>query len=91
MITATIQDLASDFDKVLHDAAGEDVLVLRQGRPAAVIHALSDEDDLHDYRVEHDPRFLHRVTASRQSAKEGRVKTLDQIEAEEAGRETKAS
>jgi hypothetical protein len=37
------------------------------------------EDDWFDYRLEHDPRFLARVAAARQSLREGQGVRLEDL------------
>jgi prevent-host-death family protein len=39
----------------------EEVIITRHGKPAGVLVGFRSEDDWFDYRLEHDPRFLHRV------------------------------
>ena len=42
----------------------EDIVVTKNGRPAAILHAVTDED-LEDYLFESDPRFVARIEALR--------------------------
>ena len=42
----------------------EDIVVTKNGRPAAILHAVTDED-LEDYLFESDPRFIARIQALR--------------------------
>jgi hypothetical protein len=42
----------------------EDIVVTKNGRPTAILHAVTDED-LEDYLFESDPRFIARIEALR--------------------------
>src|SRR5262249_43043076 len=42
----------------------EDIVVTKNGRPTAILHAVTDED-LEDYLFESDPRFIARIEARR--------------------------
>jgi len=43
----------------------EDIVVTKNGRAAAVLHGVTDED-LEDYLFESDPRFIARIESLRQ-------------------------
>ncbi len=68
-----------NLSRYIDQAAEEEVLVTRHGRPAAVIIGFKDEDDWFDYRLEHDERFLARIEQSRQQAREGRYTLLEDL------------
>ncbi len=42
-------------------------MITRQGKPAGVLIGFESEDDLFDYRLENDRRFLARVEKARAS------------------------
>src|SRR5712691_11261329 len=52
------------FWRYLELSKREDIVVTKNGRPAAILHAVTDED-LEDYLFESDPRFIARVDALR--------------------------
>ncbi|MBM4122315.1 MAG: type II toxin-antitoxin system Phd/YefM family antitoxin [Nitrospira sp.] len=55
----------------------EDIVVTKNGRAAAVLHGVTDED-LEDYLFESDPRFIARIESlRRQYQREGGTKIED--------------
>ena len=42
----------------------EDIVITKNGRPAAILHAVNGED-IEDYLFESDPRFIARIEALR--------------------------
>jgi len=58
---AEVKDHLSEY---LHEAAEEDIVITRHGRPAGVLIGFATEDDF-DFRLENDPRFLARVARAR--------------------------
>lgn len=73
--------------KALEASEGEDVLILRDGRPVGVMTSFVTEDDWLDYQIEHDPAFLRDIAAAREDVRAGRTIPLDEafarIDAEE--------
>ena len=57
----------------------EDVIITRHGKPAGVLVGFASEDEWFEYRLEHDPRFLERIEAARQSLFEGRGIRLEDV------------
>jgi len=53
-----------------------DLVAMRTARPVG----FETEEDGFDYRLEHDPRFLKRIEAARQSMRLGRGVKLEDIE-----------
>ncbi|MBI4569378.1 MAG: type II toxin-antitoxin system Phd/YefM family antitoxin [Planctomycetes bacterium] len=67
-----LSEVKDDLSRFLRLAEKEEVLITRHGKPAGVLIGFQDEDDWFDYRFEHDPRFLARVDAARESLRAGR-------------------
>jgi hypothetical protein len=67
--TVTWTENAS-LDEVLREAGQEDVLVLRDGHPLALITPF-DDDDLAWYAREHDPAFLASLVEARRQVEQG--------------------
>src|SRR5512136_238257 len=65
---AEVKDHLSEY---LHDAAEEEVVITRHGRPAGVLIGFATEDDWFDFRLENDPRFLARVARARAGLRAG--------------------
>ena len=59
MKTAALNEVKDGLSKYLHLAEKEDILITRHGKPAGVLIGFASEDEWFDYRLEHDPRFLH--------------------------------
>jgi prevent-host-death family protein len=59
---AEVKDHLSEY---LRDAADEEIVITRHGRPAGVLVGFASEDDWFDYRLENDPRFLARIERAR--------------------------
>lgn len=59
-----LNEVKNQFSQYLEEAQREDIVVMKNGRAAAIIHAITDED-LEDYLFETDPRFIARIEALR--------------------------
>jgi prevent-host-death family protein len=64
-----VKDHLSEY---LDLAEKEEVIITRHGKAAGVLVGFRSEDDWFDYRLEHDPRFLARVSSARESLKKGK-------------------
>ena len=60
-----LHEIKKRFSTYLELSKREDIVVTKNGRPAAILHAVTDED-LEDYLFESDPRFIARIEALRQ-------------------------
>ncbi len=69
-----------DLSKYLRIAEKEEIVITRHGKPAGVLIGFVSEDEWFEYRLEHDPRFLKRVEAARESIRAGRGTKLEDIE-----------
>lgn len=82
MKTVTVTDLQQDIIHYLELAEEEDLLILNNGKPVGLLHGLADEDDLFDYQLETDPRFLERIKRTRAQFRAGGGIRLEDIKAE---------
>ncbi len=73
-------DAKDDFSNYLRLAEKEEIVITRHGKPAGVLLGFELEDDWFDYRLEHDPRFLRRIAAARQSLRAGRGVRLEDLQ-----------
>jgi prevent-host-death family protein len=76
-----LSEVKDDLSRYLRDAETEEVVITRHGKPAGLLIGFETEEDWFDYRLEHDPRFLRRIEAARQSLRQGkgvRIEVLDQ-------------
>jgi len=75
----TMTEAKNDICRIIREAEKGEVLILRHGKPAAVIIGFHDEDDWFDYRLEHDERFLKKIAAARDEFRRGKFVPLDQL------------
>lgn len=82
-----LSEVKDDLSRYVQLAAREQIVVTRHGRPAAVLIGFADDDDWFDYQLQHDPRFIARMEAARQSLAAGRGIPLEEVRAqvEDAG------
>ncbi len=66
---ARVKDHLSEY---LRDAAKEEVVITRHGKPVGVLIGFESEDDWFEYRLENDPSFLERIERARASIRAGR-------------------
>jgi len=72
MKRVALSEVKDRLSEYLDLAEKEEVIITRHGKPAGVLIGFRSEDDWFDYRLEHDPRFLARVSAARKSLREGK-------------------
>jgi len=82
MITVTLGDLTQDVEKYLELAASEDVLILRNGKPAGLLQGFVDEADTFDYELEANPIFLARIEQARAEFRAGKGISIENVRAE---------
>ena len=63
-----VKDQLSHYGR---EAAKEDIVIMRHGKPAGILIGFESEDDWFDYKLETDPRFAARIAAARQSIRAG--------------------
>lgn len=57
---------------------GEDVIITKRGKPAAVIYPLS-EDEIEDYLVQHSPAIRKKIEDGLKDLKAGRVTPIGEL------------
>jgi prevent-host-death family protein len=80
MKQVALSEVKDELSKYLRLAESEEIVITRHGKPAGVLIGFESEDGWFDYRLEHDPRFLQRVEAARQSLRSGKGVRLEEIE-----------
>jgi len=80
MKTIPLSEIKDDLSRFLREAEKEDIVVTRHGKPAGLLVGFASEDDWLDYRLENDPGFLERISASRESLRSGKGRKLEDIE-----------
>jgi prevent-host-death family protein len=74
-----LSEVKDRFSEYLRMAEEEEIVVTRHGKPAGLLVGFATEDDWIDYRLEHDPRFLSRIAAARQSLREGKGVRIEDL------------
>jgi len=86
MKRAALAEIKDQLSKFLHEAAKEEILITRHGKPAGVLIGFESDDDWFDYKLENDPRFLGRVERARQSLRSGRGIRLEDLAASQSAK-----
>jgi prevent-host-death family protein len=79
MIRVKLSEVKDRLSEYLRLAETEEVIITRHGKPAGVLVGFATEDDWFDYKLEHDPRFLARVAAARESLREGKGVRIEDL------------
>jgi prevent-host-death family protein len=80
MKKVAVSEVKDDLSRFLRLAEKEEVVITRHGKAAGVLIGFKSEDDWFDYRLENDPRFLHRVATARESLRAGHRIKLEDVE-----------
>lgn len=76
---------AAALQIALSGTAGEDVVILRDRKPVALITPF-DDDDLSWYAAEHDPEFIASIARARAQVAAGETISHEQLVREIEGR-----
>jgi prevent-host-death family protein len=68
-----------DLSRYLRLAEGEEIVITRHGRAAAVLIGFPSEEEYFEYRLEHHPGFLERIQRARVAIRRGKGKRLEDI------------
>ena len=80
MKKVALAKVKDDFSRYLRQAAGEEIVITKHGRPAGVLIGFESEEDWFEYRLEHHPEFLKQVAGARDALRRGRGVRLADIE-----------
>jgi len=75
----SMSEAKNDICSIIREAEKEEVLITRHGKPAAVVIGFHDEGDWFDYKIEHDEKFLRKITKAREEIRRGAYVTLDEL------------
>lgn len=75
-----LSDVKDDLSRYLREAAEQEIVITRHGKPAGVLIGFHSEEDWFDYRLENDPRFLDRIAKARASLRAGLGVKLSEVE-----------
>lgn len=84
MRIASLAHVKARFSEYVNASAGEPVVVTRRGRPAAVLLAVADEDELEDLLLAHSRKLRRILDRSRRQIRAGRGIPHDRFWAEVA-------
>ena len=79
MKKVALSEVKDHLSEYLDLAEKEEIVITRHGRAAGLLVGFSSEDDWFDYRLEHDPRFLTRIAAARNSLGRGKGIKLEDL------------
>ena len=74
-----LSEVKDDLSHLLREAAKQDIVITRHGKPAGVLIGFETEDDWFEYRLENDERFLRRIEGARKSIRAGRGSRLEDV------------
>jgi prevent-host-death family protein len=73
---ANVKELQKDASGIISLVEkGEDVIITKRGKPAAVIYPLS-EDEIEDYMIQHSPGIKKKLEEGLKDSREGKVISL---------------
>jgi prevent-host-death family protein len=75
-----LSEIEDDLSRYLREAETQEIVITRHGRPDGLLIGFESEDDWFDYRLENDPRFLHRIEQARDSLEAKRGVRLEDVE-----------
>jgi prevent-host-death family protein len=75
-----LSEVKDDLSHFLREAGKREIVITRHGRPAGVLIGFRSDDDWFDYRMEDDPRFLHRVERARKGLRAGKGIRLEGLD-----------
>lgn len=71
MKQVALAELKDHLSQYLVEAAEEQIVITKHGKPAGVLTGFATEEDWFDFRLENDPRFLKKIEESRASIRAG--------------------
>ena len=74
-----LSEVKDDLSHLLREAAKQDIVITRHGKPAGILIGFETEDDWFEYRLENDPRFMQRIESARASLRAGRGVRLEDV------------
>jgi prevent-host-death family protein len=72
-----LSEIKNDLSRFLREAAGEEIVITRNGKPAGLLIGFASAEDWLDYRLENN---LRRIEQARKSLREGRGIKIEDIE-----------
>jgi prevent-host-death family protein len=82
MMQVPLYEVKNDLSRYLRIAEKEDVIITRHGVPAGILIGFEDPEEWWEEALLRHPRFKERIARARQSAREGKGVTIEQLRAE---------
>lgn len=82
MIQVPLYEVKNDLSRYLRIAEKEDVIITRHGVPAGILIGIEDPEDWWEEALLRHPLFQKRIAQARQSGREGKGITIEQLRAE---------
>ncbi len=79
MIQVPLNKVKDDLSRYLRMAENEDVIITHHGVPAGILIGFEDPEAWWEELLVRDPRFRERVAQARNSLREGRGITIEQL------------
>lgn len=79
MIQVALNEVKDDLSRYLRMAEKEDVIITRHGVPAGLLIGFADTEDWWEELLLRSPRFQERLEQARQSLREGKGITLEEL------------
>ncbi|GAB1543375.1 hypothetical protein NUACC21_60490 [Scytonema sp. NUACC21] len=80
MKEVALAEIQSDISRYLELAENEEIVIINNENPVGILIGLQSDEELLDYQLENDLRFLKRIQKSRQSLREGKGVKLDDLD-----------
>ena len=79
MKTHTMTEAKNDICKIIRESEKEEIVIMRHGKPAAVVIGFHNEDDWFDYRIENDESLLRKIARARDDIQQGKFVSLSKL------------
>lgn len=81
MKQVSIDRIARDFSNYMKIAEKDNVVITQDGKPIGILMGWDDSEDWWEELLLRHPKFQDRILRSRQSLREGKTKTIEEIRA----------
>jgi prevent-host-death family protein len=79
MKRVNISEVSGQLNHYLHEASEEELVIMRNGKPAGVLIGFNSEEDWLDYLLENHPYFAKRIAKARQDLRAGLGIRLEEV------------
>jgi len=79
MKEVSLAQVEGHLSEYVEAAESEEIVLIRDGKPAGVLIGFASEDDWTEYQLLNDPRFLRRVETARRDLRAGRGVRIEDL------------